>query len=185
MTDLLQDRSRIGHWEDAEAGRPTDWEALFAGYRSVVDYPGCLYWRELVARYPNAKVLHTSRDPDAWWESAVSTIYQSSAKPKQDPTPEELRHRRYVDASIWGRMFDGRFLDKEHAIARVREHEQAVIRDVPADRLLVYSVGQGWEPLCRFLGVAVPSFPFPKLNTRAEFLARAVARDSNAAGVKP
>jgi hypothetical protein len=150
-----------------------------------VDYPGCLYWRALVARYPKAKVLHTSRDPDAWWESARSTIFQSSHEPKPDMTPEELRHRRYIDVSIWGRMFDGRFLDKEHAITRVREHEEAVIREVPADRLLVYSIDEGWEPLCAFLGVAVPDQPFPKLNTRADFLARGVARGSNALGGEP
>ena len=177
MMDLMQDRSRIRHWEDAEAGRTTDWEALFDGYRSVVDYPGCLYWRELVERYPKAKVLHTSRDPEAWWESARSTIYQSSTRPNPDMTPEQLRHRRYIDASIWGRMFNGRFLDKDYAIARVKEHEEAVLREVPAERLLVYSVDQGWEPLCAFLGVAVPDVPFPKLNTREEFLARAPRKD--------
>ena len=177
MMDLMQDRSRIRHWEDAEAGRPTDWEALFEGYRSVVDYPGCLYWRELVERYPKAKVLHTSRDPESWWESARATIYQSSTRPMPDMTPEQLRHRRYIDAAIWARMFQGRFEDKDYAIARVKEHEAAVLREVPRERLLVYSVDQGWEPLCAFLGVAVPDVPFPKLNTREEFLARAPRRD--------
>ena len=177
MMDLMQDRSRIRHWEDAEAGRPTDWEALFDGYRSVVDYPGCLYWRELVERYPKAKVLHTSRDPEAWWESARATIYQASMRPMPDMTEEQLRHRRYIDAAIWGRMFDGRFLDKDHAIARVKEHEEAVRREVPPERLLVYSVDQGWEPLCAFLGAAVPEVPFPKLNTREEFIARPPRRN--------
>jgi Sulfotransferase domain len=39
---------------------------------------------------------------------------------------------------------------------------------VPADRLLVYSVTEMWEPLCKFLGVPVPSSPFPRKNDRAE-----------------
>jgi hypothetical protein len=59
----------------------------------------------------------------------------------------------------------------------VKEHEAAVLREVPAERLLVYSVDQGWEPLCAFLGVPVPDVPFPKLNTREDFLARAPRKD--------
>ena len=33
-------------------------------------------------------------------------------------------------------------------------------------RLLVTSVGDGWEPLCDFLGVPIPAEPFPKMNER-------------------
>lgn len=35
---------------------------------------------------------------------------------------------------------------------------------VPPDRLLEWSVEDGWEPLCKFLGKDVPDEPFPHLN---------------------
>jgi hypothetical protein len=47
-----------------------------------------------------------------------------------------------------------------------------VVRAIPAERLLVYEVSQGWGPLCEFLGVKVPDAPFPAQNSRAEFVAR-------------
>jgi hypothetical protein len=41
---------------------------------------------------------------------------------------------------------------------------------VPADRLLVFDVKQGWEPLCRFLDVPVPAGePFPHINSATEY----------------
>jgi hypothetical protein len=41
-----------------------------------------------------------------------------------------------------------------------------MVRDaLPADRLLVFDVAQGWGPLCEFLGVEPPAGePFPHLN---------------------
>ncbi len=55
------------------------------------------------------------------------------------------------------------------AIAAYELHNARVVADTPADRLLVYEVGSGWEPLCEFLGVAVPDEPFPHTNTSEEW----------------
>ena len=41
---------------------------------------------------------------------------------------------------------------------------------MPPERLLVYEVKEGWEPLCRFLGVPVPQTPFPHVNDAETFL---------------
>ena len=74
---------------------------------------------------------------------------------------------------LWERMFQGRFEDRAFAIEVFNRHNEQVRRDVPADRLLVYEVSQGWRPLCAFLGVSVPEGkPFPHLNDAAEFRAR-------------
>ena len=59
------------------------------------------------------------------------------------------------------RAFDNRPLDKAHVLARYAAHNAEVQRSVPAGRLLTYDVAEGWEPLCRFLGVPVPDTPFP------------------------
>ena len=50
-----------------------------------------------------------------------------------------------------------------------------MIAAIPPERLLVYQAGQGWEPLCAFLGVPVPSEPYPSENSREAFQARVAA----------
>ena len=52
------------------------------------------------------------------------------------------------------------------------EHNEEVKRHVPADKLLVFTSKDGWEPLCAFLGVPVPDKPFPHVNDSDEFKRR-------------
>jgi hypothetical protein len=78
-----------------------------------------------------------------------------------------------INALIWEGTFDGKFEDKDYAIAVFLRHIEEVKRLVPAEKLLVYDVKEGWGPLCTFLGVEVPvDTPFPHLNDRVEFLGR-------------
>ncbi|MPZ64218.1 MAG: hypothetical protein GEU83_01380 [Pseudonocardiaceae bacterium] len=71
-----------------------------------------------------------------------------------------------VENVIWEGTFDGRFEDRDHAIRIFAEHNEAVQRAVPSDRLLVYQVEEGWPPLCDFLGVDGPAEPFPHIKPR-------------------
>jgi hypothetical protein len=66
--------------------------------------------------------------------------------------------------------FDGRVFDKAHCLRVVEQHCERVRRTLPAQRLLVYRVQEGWEPLCRFLGVDVPDEPFPHVNVSDNLL---------------
>jgi len=165
MKELMEYPERLPHWLDAEAGRPVDWAALFAGYRSSVDYPSSRYWRELAALYPQAKVILTVRDSKKWYESASTTIRLASRKGYAQGNP--ISH--LVTRTIWDGDFGGRFGEPEHAISIFEAHNQAVIDAIHPDRLLIYESGQGWEPLCGFLGVEVPDAPYPRSNTRREF----------------
>ncbi|HEX6289915.1 MAG TPA: sulfotransferase [Herpetosiphonaceae bacterium] len=161
-------------WLAASQGKSVDWDALLAGYQATVDWPGCTFYREMMAHYPDAKVLLSVRDADRWHQSALNTIYgfRRNAPPKWLwwlKSPSWRLHRRMGDSIIWDGTFGGRFEDKHHAISIFKRHNAEVQRAVPAERLLVYDVKQGWEPLCRFLGVPVPDTPFPHLNDTAEF----------------
>lgn len=181
MTELLADPSRVGHWEDAWAGRPVDWEAIFDGFGSAVDFPVYRHWHELSERYPEAKVILTVRDPERWYQSVRETIYMASRPgplkmlqlavrlPFQKKARQILRVLK-GSGVLWEKDFDGRFEDKAHAIAHYEKHVAEVEAGVPRDRLLVYSVKEGWAPLCAFLGVEVPDEPFPRANDRASFL---------------
>ncbi len=164
MVEVFQNPESRFLWIDAANGKP-DWDAIFANYRSMVDYPGAAYWRELAAYYPDAKVLHTVRDPDQWFESTQATIFAPDG-PTSSPGP-------FSDffATIL-KDFGDKLHDRAFMTDYFRRHTDNVIRAIPKERLLVYQVGEGWEPLCKFLGVPVPAQAFPSENSRAEFIAR-------------
>ncbi len=175
MTNLFADRERVARWIEAArrkaAGEPIDWDGLFAGYRATVDWPGVHFWRELVAAQPDAKVVLTVRDPERWYASAGDTILRLR-EPRELP-PSVVDRRRLLDPMLELLLFQGTFhgraADHDHAIGVFLRHAAAVRAEVLADRLLVYEVGDGWEPLCRFLGVPVPEEEFPRVNDSASF----------------
>lgn len=83
--------------------------------------------------------------------------------------PFYVRHWRTMDVLVTRGIFGGSF-DKARAIAIFERHIEEVKRIVPADRLLVYNVREGWPPLCAFLGVPIPEGqPFPHLNDQVEW----------------
>ncbi|MBK7406513.1 MAG: sulfotransferase family protein [Phycisphaerales bacterium] len=162
MSEVVQDPARIDHWLRAAEGRP-DWGSIFRGYRATVDFPSCTYYRELAAAYPDAKVILTSRDPGRWFDSVHATIMSPMLTKHIAGSPFGELNRR----NIW-RLFDERLDDREHMIACFERHVAEVRAAIPAERLLVYEVREGWGPLCRFLGVAEPGGPFPHVNTTEE-----------------
>jgi hypothetical protein len=176
---------RYALWLEAarrkRAGEPIDWRPLFAGYRATTDWPGAYFWRELVAAHPDAKVILTVRDPERWYDSLHATAYAKLQQRKQTGKGRILHgllawldpragHRfRTNDETLWQGTFGGRFAERQHALRVFAEHNRAVQATVPADRLLVFDVKQGWEPLCRFLDVPVPAGePFPHAHSAAD-----------------
>lgn len=172
MLEVLAAPERAKRWVEGARSGAYDWEAIFQGFRATVDWPAAAFWRELVDRYPDAKVVLSLRDPDRWYESVMNTIYQTLTQ-RQESAPEILRDFHAAMRSlIVERTFGGRLADRAHAQGIFAAHNQAVIDAVPADRLLVYPAGVGWEPLCRFLDVPVPDEPYPHRNDTAWFRAR-------------
>jgi sulfotransferase family protein len=175
MIDLIKDPTPLPYWKAAAAGEPVDWEEAFDGWESTIDWPGCTYWDQLVEAWPDALVLLSVRDPDAWYESCLKSIKEAAeAGTKGElkggtappPSPETMAT---INRQIWDGTFAGRFEDREFAIGKFEEHNGAVRAGVPEDRLLVYEVSEGWEPLCEFLRVEEPDGPFPHLNDRDSF----------------
>jgi hypothetical protein len=178
MICVMEDPSLASHYVRALKG---DREALveaLRGFRSTVDWPTTFFWRELIGEFPKAKVILTERDPAMWFESASSTIFSAGRRARDAGGAREMPPdlREMVNGTVIQGEFGGRIDDREHAIRVFEEHNAAVRAEVPADRLLVFEVARGWEPLCDFLGVPVPEEPFPRTNDRAAFEARAAAR---------
>jgi hypothetical protein len=165
MLEVFQHPESIPLWVEAGRGRP-DWAAIFEGYQAMVDYPGCKFWRELMDLYPDAKVLHSTRDPDQWFDSTQATIFAPGST-ASDPPPELRPFMEMLLADFGGRLHDRAFMTDY-----LRRHDAEVAATVPTERLLVYRPGDGWEPLCAFLGAPVPETPYPRENTREQFQAR-------------
>jgi hypothetical protein len=169
MAEVFMHPESMALWIEAGQGRP-QWDAIFANYRSAVDYPSAAYWRELIAYYPEARVLHTTRDPDAWFDSTQATIFAPDGMAVRAIESGEGVPGAFF-ASFAG-PFRNHLHDRAFLTDHFRRHDEEVLTTIPADRLLVYEAGQGWEPLCAFLGVPVPAEPYPFENSRAEFIGR-------------
>jgi hypothetical protein len=168
MMEVFKNPLAPGLWEAAADGRP-DWETIFEGYRSTVDWPNATFYKDLADAYPDAKVILTVRDPEDWYASTQSTIF------KQDIAPDtDNPFLRMVGKVVYD-LFDRRMHDKDHVISVYETHNARVQAVIPAERLLVYRVTEGWPPLCGFLGVPVPTGPMPKVNAREDFPHRAAA----------
>ena len=62
--------------------------------------------------------------------------------------------------------------DRRSATDRLARHMDEVVDTVDHERLLVWDVSKGWEPLCEFLDVGYPGIPLPQVNSKEETLAR-------------
>ncbi|MCM8556629.1 sulfotransferase family protein [Sphingomicrobium sediminis] len=155
-------RRNLPLWQAAADGNP-DWDTIFAGYRSTTDFPASVFWRELADHFPNAKVLLTVRDADSWFESVNETIM----------SPRMLGS---MEGTAMMKMFRGTYLkpygdkvgDRTFMTEWYEAHNQAVKETIAPERLLVFHPKEGWEPLCDFLDVPVPTQPFPRVNSRDE-----------------
>lgn len=172
MFEVRDHPGQLPAWEAAARGEPVDWGAVFRGYRAQVDWPGARYWRELAGRYPEAKVILTVRDPDAWFDSVQATLAPLVAARGALPSPHLNAVAEMGYRTVVAQIFDGRMSDRDHATRLFREHVAEVQATIPARRLLTFDARESWGPLCAFLGAAVPrDEPFPWTNSSKQFVA--------------
>jgi hypothetical protein len=169
-------------WLALARGVASDWRPMLKGYASTVDWPTTYFWKALAAANPDAKIILTVRDPDAWYLSAAATIFArmlefealraGALRDDSDAVdPGRRRHMEMVNTIVVEKTFGGS-LAKAHALHVFNAHNEDVRRSVPPERLLAYESGEGWAPLCAFLGVPVPAAPYPKVNTTDDFVSR-------------
>ncbi|MEM7334090.1 MAG: sulfotransferase family protein [Chloroflexota bacterium] len=175
MAAIFMDEKQAPLWQAIVDGAEPDFDAIYNDYQSTVDAPGCFYYKELMEKYPDAKVLLSVREPERWYSSVIDTIYLSYLIPRWMEWMPRIGmfstigpFLRLVRTMIWEGVFDKRVEDKDFAIGVFNAHIEEVKRVVPPEKLLVFSVKEGWEPLCDFLDVPVPQDrPFPHLNEKA------------------
>ena len=181
MKELLVNPERLHHWKTLDETGDTDWDALYNGYDATVDFPGYPWYKEHMKRFPEAKVILTVRDFESWHKSVDKTVFRAGPQ-----TPGEKikmmgkllmssRARKVVKCiKFFKKIFfaeelKGKFEDKVFAKKVWDDHIAEVKSFVPADKLLVYDVRDGWGPLCKFLGVEEPAEPLPHLNKKENF----------------
>ncbi len=167
MVEVFSHPEHIKEWRAAIDGQPVDWDALMDGYAASVDWPAGAFWRELAEANPDAIVLLSSRSSAAaWWKSASETIFQVGRAVGDDPAFAEFAG---FPEALFEKTFTPNWTDEHEAKRAYEAHNAAVRAEVPAERLVDWRPGDGWEPICAALGVAVPAEPFPHVNTTDEF----------------
>jgi hypothetical protein len=170
MFEVRDNPEQLPAWQAAARGEAVDWDQVFHGYRSQVDWPGARYWRELAQQFPKAKVILTVRDPDEWFESVQATIAPFIAACGTHPSPHANAIAEMAYQLIAIQVFNGRMSERDHATQVFKEHMATVQAAIPAERLLTFDVRAGWQPLCDFLDVQVPGMPFPNTNSSKAFV---------------
>jgi hypothetical protein len=178
MFELMQHPEHTDRWRPVLNGERADWDRVFAGYDSAVDFPASIYWRELAEAYPDAKVILTVRDPHRWHASVSSMAQPDEATgearlPDLERMPERMRKifevmplMNEAAQRMLGADFSlGSQMDEDKAVEIFERHVENVRSTLPADRLLVFQASDGWGPLCEFLGVEAPlDESYPHLN---------------------
>ena len=154
-------------------------------FRAGVDYPISFYYKELMKAFPNAKIILSTRKPEGWYKSVNESIFLMSKKASQFPmsTARWLMGYENVakvshdvcyaipdgqDDSMFGVVARG----ESAAIDFFEKWNDEVIKAVPKDRLLIHEAKDGYEPICKFLGLPVPNEPYPRVNDTQQQLDR-------------
>lgn len=170
MYEVLDNLDQVPTWNALAHGESRDWEDVFDGYSSQVDWPGAHYWQQTMSAFPDAKIVHSIRPAEKWWASFDKTIGKLLESYPQMDLPPPVREILDMNRTFIGEAtFGGKFRERDVAIAAFEKRTADVRNAVPADRLLVFDVAQGWEPLCAFLEVPAPNEPFPHHNLRGDF----------------
>jgi hypothetical protein len=171
MYDLFADPGQIETWERALDGDLSGVHGLLSGYGAVLDWPASFFWRELLAANPEATVLLSVREPVQWWRSMSATIVPVSEDSREligdngryRPMMTTLM-RRATGAPDWSYA--------DTVLASYERNTAEVRGECPPGRLIEWSPGDGWGPLCSALGVPEPDRPFPWINTSSQFTER-------------
>ena len=167
----------IEFWDALEQKQNVDFDEFFTNYKAIIGFPGYIFHQELKEKYPDAKVILSVRDPELWYDDISNTVFESGPSHVNQAYAEKVREFDPYLADCISRIhalqkrnleddyFEGRFADKDYAVQRYVQWTERIIGLYDADELLVYSVFDGWEPICEFLDVPVPeNKPFPHLN---------------------
>ncbi|MBK9014350.1 MAG: sulfotransferase family protein [Saprospiraceae bacterium] len=181
MKELLVHPENLHYWTTLRDTGTMQWDKLYDGYQATVDFPCCPWYKEHMAQYPDAKVIFTTRPFEGWYTSIYSTIWKAGPqtigqklgmmiKLLLNPRLRSvIKCVKFAKSSIFGGLLHGKFENKAATEKIFDQWMEDVKAAVPADKLLIFDVRDGWSPLCKFLGVPEPPEPLPHLNKKENF----------------
>jgi hypothetical protein len=181
MKQLLVHPENLHYWTTLKQTGTTDWDGLYDGFQATVDFPCYPWYKEHMKQYPDAKVILSIRPFEDWYTSFYSTIWKAQNPPEEeraamgqriasDPRLQSVMQvMGFAKQTINEEHFQGKFLDKEFMEKVFNDHNEAVKNYVPANKLLVFDVCEGWEPLCKFLDAEAPCESLPHTNKKEDF----------------
>ncbi|KAL8713554.1 MAG: hypothetical protein Q9220_002416 [cf. Caloplaca sp. 1 TL-2023] len=149
--------------------------------QAVLDTPCSFFSQELITAYPSALIILNTRPARSWLSSMRSSIFAVHAWPS-------WKLLQYTDPKVTGSWYPARRLDweiffgghdhdeeEENCINAFERHYEHVRQVCSEERLFELDVsrGDGWGPLCEFLGKEVPKDEgFPRVNDMEGFFRR-------------
>ena len=162
----------LDHWVDVfQNGAKPDVKRVYQNADACIDFPGVFFFEEILDAFPDCKVILSVREEDSWIESAVRQLNASAAVRSEVMIMLSQTNRKmaYVFDSFLNAAYGSCNPKSTHVLRkRYRIHNHRVKSIVPADKLLVYNITQGWKPLCDFLESEVPNVAFPHENIKSE-----------------
>jgi len=154
-------------WLDSfETDRLPDFKGIYQGVDAITDVPPAFWFEEIAAVFPEAKVIVTVRDSEeVWLKSWKEHLQVGKDRPFLLKVAGWWNNSRHFFNTLHNAIY-GSFNPEATALfrKRYRQHNERVQAVIPAERLLVFNVKQGWKPLCEFLGCDIPSTQFPRAN---------------------
>lgn len=166
--ELIFNPRVVSWWEKVDMGELPASELFREDYTAIVDLPGSSIWPELAKAYPSAKILLSTRSSESWWESMNNTTLNSFRTGEFKQIDPKL-HDFFLDKLK--EMFCEDLYDEYKMKQAYENHNQKVRETVPADRLIEWKLGDGWEPLCNALNLPIPKEDFPNTNSTKEYWA--------------
>jgi hypothetical protein len=153
-----------------------DLDKLYEGYDATSDFISATFYKEMLAKYPDSKVILTERPVDDWFKSVKNTIFKATLTAHEKAADHSQKNPYHEFSELGGTIiFDGllknieNLNDEELFKKKYLEHNAEVKRVVPPERLYVMKTGEGWEGICKFLGKEIPDVPYPNLNSTKNF----------------
>ncbi|KXJ89358.1 hypothetical protein Micbo1qcDRAFT_12058 [Microdochium bolleyi] len=145
-----------------------EWEDWLGRWDVIADVDA-FFAPQLIDQYTNSKVVIVERDVDAWIkdmdELLITPLFSTSGHLfSRYLEPIANRSDHWTARQLLAKYFQA---DTREAILKnmrgaYEAHYNTIREKVPAERLLEYKLGSGWEPLCSFFGEPIPNFPFPQ-----------------------
>ncbi len=169
MAEVFIHPEHVPIWHDAAHGNEPNWHEFLKNYGATLDAPAAYFWPELSRAFPNALVLLSVRSEESWWQSASQTVMKTEGmvSPEWDAMNNAIRGARFSTSG----------LDMDSMIQGFRDHNEQVRKGVDSNRLLEWTIGDGWESICKALNLPVPKEPFPHTNSTKEWLEREANRN--------